>query len=203
MTRNPRFHAALRAAAPVGFATLAAVLTLGLTLGLAMPAMAQKAPPPKPIATTPAATDPRAALRAEIAQELALLRPRLKAIEEEAKEQAERYKEMAASKAEAGKKSQERAEAARERADKAAARQGYKPKVPGAGKKAGNAAAAGAGAGAGAPPEPPAAGGATTKKLDPVLTQQYVVLQLRDQIRQLRQRIDYLESVQARLDAKS
>jgi len=160
----------------------------------------------------PAAVDPRAALRAQVEDELAQLKPRLALAEKEAQEQAERYKEMAASKADVSKKTAEKAETAKARADAAAAKQGYKPKMPGAagGKKATDAKAAGGdkkgGDAKGGEAGGGAAGGASAaaaKKVDPVLTQQYVVLSLRDQVRQLRERITYLEELKARLGAKS
>lgn len=169
------------------------------------PPPGMKAAPVSPGAKQ-ASTDFRATLRQQVEDELAQLRPRLKMVEQEAQDAAEKYKEMAASKAEVGKKAAEKTETAKARADAAAARQGYKPKMPGkgAGAKAGaggdkgKAADAKGGEGGGA-----AAGGAAPKKVDPVLTQQYVVMSLRDQIRQLRERITYLEELRTRLGGKS
>lgn len=180
------------------------LLVLGLMVVLAAPVQAQKTAPAdaKP---TPASADPRALLRAQVEDELALLRPRLKRLEDDAKEQADRYRDMAASKAEAGKKAAEKAEKARTRADEAQAKQGYKPKPPGpagAGGKKGADPKAGAG-GAGSGAAGGAGGGESAKKVDPVLTQHYVVLSMRDQIRQLRDRIAYLEELRAKLAARS
>jgi len=180
------------------------LLALGLAIVLlpASAARAQKASTP-PAKATPANADPRAALREQVDAELALLRPRLKLAEAEAKEQAERYSQMAASKAEAAKKSALKAEQDRAKADVDRAKQGYRPKMPRTKK----------------PPPPKkkgdedeeeekakAAAAAATdqpKRIDPVLTQQYVVLSLRDQVRQLRDRIAYLDELRARLGPKS
>lgn len=181
------------------------LLALGLALGLLAvpPAEAQKAPP-APASATPANADPRALLRDQVDAELAQLRPRLKRAESEAKEQAERYSQMAASKAEVAKKSAQKVEKAKAKADADRAKQGYRPKMPrNAAKKPPPAKKKGdeeeeekAKAAAAAATDQP-------KRIDPVLTQQYVVLSLRDQIRQLRDRIAYLEELRARLNAKS
>lgn len=180
------------------------LLAFGLAIGLlpAPPAVAQKAPS-APAAATPANADPRALLRDQVDAELAQLRPRLKRAEADAKEQSERYSQMAASKAEVAKKSAEKVEKDKAKADVDRAKQGYRPKMPrNAAKKP--------------PPKKKgdeeeeekakAAAAAATdqpKRIDPVLTQQYVVLSLRDQIRQLRDRIAYLEELRAKLGAKS
>lgn len=181
------------------------LLALCLALGLLAvpPAEAQKAPP-APAAATPANADPRALLRDQVDAELAQLRPRLKRAEADAKEQAERYSQMAARKAEVARKSAQKVETDKAKADADRAKQGYRPKMPRsaakkpAPKKKGEdeeeekAAAAAA-----------AAASEQPKKIDPVLTQQYVVLSLRDQIRQLRDRIAYLDELRAKLGAKS
>lgn len=175
-----------------------------LALGGGSAAFAQA----QPVAASPAArggSDFRAAFRAQIEDELTQLRPRLKLVEEDARQQADKYKEMAASKAEMAHKSQEKTQAARARADAAAAKKGYAPKLPGKAGGAGGAkkpAAADAKAEGGDKAKGGDAGGggaAAPKKVDPVLTQQYVVMSLRDQIRQLRDRIAYLEGLLAKL----
>jgi hypothetical protein len=185
------------------------VLGLLLALSLALPATAQKAPTEKaPSASAtakPANADPRAYLRDQVDAELAQLRPRLKIAEGEAKEQAERYSQMAASKAEVARNSAQRRDKDKAKADADRAKQGYRPKMPrSAAKKPPptkkkdedeEEAKAAAAAAAAASDQP--------KKIDPVLTQQYVVLSLRDQIRRLRDRIAYLEELKARLSAKS
>lgn len=181
------------------------LLALCLALGLlaAPPAAAQKAPS-APATATPANADPRALLRDQVDAELAQLRPRLKRAEADAKEQADRYSQMAASKAEVAKKSADKVEKDKAKADADRAKQGYRPKMPrNAAKKPPPTKKKGdeeeeekAKAAAAAATDQP-------KKIDPVLTQQYVVLSLRDQIRQLRDRIAYLEELRARLGAKS
>lgn len=185
---------------------LLAPLVLGLAVVLlpVLPAEAQKAPP-APATAKPASADPRALLRDQVEAELAQLRPRLKLAEVEAKEQAERYSQMAASKAEVARKSAEKHDKDKAKADADRAKGGYKPRMPRtaakkpAPKKKGEddeeEKAKAAAAAAAASDQP--------KKIDPVLTQQYVVLSLRDQIRQLRDRIGYLEELKARLGAKS
>ncbi len=182
------------------------LLAFGLAIGLlpAAPVLAQKAPS-APATATPANADPRALLRDQVEAELAQLRPRLKLAEAEAKEQAERYSQMAARKAEVAKKSAQKVETDKAKADADRAKGGYKPRMPRsaakkpAPKKKGEddeeEKAKAAAAAAAASDQP--------KKIDPVLTQNYVVLSLRDQVRQLRDRIAYLEELRARLGAKS
>lgn len=179
-------------------------IAAGLAIGAitAMPAAAQKAPS-APATATPANADPRALLRDQVEAELAQLRPRLKLAEAEAKEQAERYSQMAASKAEVAKKAAQNKEKDKAKADADRAKQGYRPKMPRSAAKKPTPKKKGdeeeedkAKAAAAAAADQP-------KKIDPVLTQQYVVLSLRDQIRQLRDRIAYLEELRGRLGAKS
>ncbi|MBL8703501.1 MAG: hypothetical protein JNM30_01590 [Rhodospirillales bacterium] len=182
------------------------LLAFGMAIGLflAPPAGAQKAPPAA-AGAKPANADPRALLRDQVEAELAQLRPRLKLAEAEAKEQAERYSQMAASKAEVAKKSALNKEKDKAKADADRAKGGYKPRMPRSAAKKPKPKKKGeddeeekakAEAAAAAASDQP-------KKIDPVLTQQYVVLSLRDQIRQLRDRIAYLEEIRARLGAKS
>jgi hypothetical protein len=187
-----------------------ALLLAAIVAGGPAPSHAQQAPAR---GMGQASVDFRAAFRAQVEEELAQLRPRLAKAEADAKVQAERYKEMAASKAEMARKTAERAKAERAKADAAAAKKGYAPKLPGktAGVgKAGGAKEAAAGAGdkgksadKGKGGEGGAAsageGGPAPKKIDPVLTQQYLVMSLRDEVRLLRERIVYLEGLLARM----
>jgi membrane protein involved in colicin uptake len=166
--------------------------------------LAQGQQPPVRPAMAPA-QDFRAPLRAQVEDELAQLRPRLAKAEADAKLQAERYREMAAAKAEMARKSAEKAQADRARADAMAAKKGYAPRLPGKAASAGKGAAAkdakAPGGGDKSKGGEGAAGGGegAPRKVDPVLTQHYLVLSLRDQIRQLRERIAYLEGLLARL----
>ena len=173
------------------------------TVAAPLPGRAQTQQP----AARPAAkadTDFRAAFRAQVEDELAQLRPRLKVAEDEGRQQSDRYKEMAASKADMARKAAEKTQATRTKTDAAAAKKGYTPKAPGksagAGKKAGATDAKADGGDKAKGGEGGAGGsGAAPKKVDPVLTQQYLVMGLRDQVRQLRDRITYLEGLLARL----
>jgi hypothetical protein len=185
---------------------------LALAVLTAAPAASHAQGQQPPVRPAPATQDFRAAFRAQIEDELAQLRPRLAKAESDAKTQAERYKEMAASKAEMARKTAEKAQTERARADAAAARKGYAAKIPGksadAAKKPGAKDAKAAAGGEKGKGGEGAAGGAAAssgeagtapKKIDPVLTQQYLVMSLRDQVRLLRDRIAYLEGLLARM----
>jgi len=152
--------------------------------------------------------DDRAFLRTQIETELAHRRARLAVIEQELQNQSKRYDEMAAHKMELAKLAAAQAEAAKEaaaqkamKAQLAAARSnGGKPAPkPGNGKSNG---ANGANGKAGDAKDAAGAAGAepgAKKPIDPLLTQNYLVLRLRDEARQLSERVSYLEGVLAKL----
>lgn len=157
--------------------------------------------------------DDRAVLRTQIETELKLRRARLAAIEAELKQQAKRYDEMAKHKMELAKIADDKADAARAAAQEkalkaqyAAAQAGPKPAGKGAKGKAKDAKAAadanGDGKEASGGKDAGAAKGGDAKgakRIDPMLTQNYLVLRLRDEARQLRDRITYLEGLMAKL----
>jgi hypothetical protein len=157
--------------------------------------------------------DDRAVLRAQIETELKLRRARLAAIEAELKEQAKRYDEMAKHKMALAKIADAKADAAREAAEEkalkaqyAAAQAGPKPAGKGTKGKAKDAKAADAAgdakeAAGGGKDAGGAKGGDAkgAKRIDPMLTQNFLVLRLRDETRQLLDRITYLEGVLAKL----
>jgi hypothetical protein len=163
-----------------------------------------------PSTAQPRKPDDRAVLRAQVESELILRKARLTMIEQELQKQSKRYDEMAAQKIELAKITADKTEAAKRaaaekaiKAKYATAQAGPKPVAKTAKKDAktgdGKDAAAkdakgGKDAGAAKGGDPGAA-----KQIDPMLTQNYLVLRLRDEGRQLRDRINYLESLLIRL----